>query len=329
VINRLTTRLANHPPYYFTPALLGRSLSREIRAAHIVHTVGYYFFGSTFGHLAANLFGLPHVSTPVYTLNPSSWQRELFDAALGRSIVARARHVLPQSPHEVELLRQARFKLPAHTVIPFGVDTTLFENDYDVSDLKHRHAIADDERVLLFVGKIMSPKGAFDCLEVAARLRRAGRRIRLVLIGDVHDNELEPFTRRVTELRLHDCIVQTGALSDRREIARYYQLADVVLFPSQYEQFGIVAVEAVGSGRPLVSTPVGLMQTLVPQLEVGLLHPFGDLDRFERDLIEVLDDPRYRDNAQRQRQEILRHYSWRCIASQTAQVYAAVTGQRL
>ena len=109
------------------------------------------------------------------------------------------------------------------------------------------------------------------------------------MIGDVHERERSCLRPESAELGLKRAVVLLGALTDRREISRYYQLSDAVLFPSQYEQFGIVAVEAAASGRPLVGTPVGIMQTLVPQYEFGLLHPFGDIDQFARNLSEVLD----------------------------------------
>ncbi len=64
-----------------------------------------------------------------------------------------------------------------------------------------------DERVLLFVGKIMSPKGAFDCLEVVARLRAAGRKLRLIMIGEVHVREQDIFAARIRERGLDQAII--------------------------------------------------------------------------------------------------------------------------
>ena len=119
-----------------------------------------------------------------------------------------------------------------------------------------------------------------------------------------------------------------GALTDRREIARYYQLSDAVLFPSQYEQFGIVAIEAAASGRPLLGTPVGIMQTLVPRYEFGLLHRFGDIDRFAMNMGDVLDSPRYRENAAKHRREILSTYDWRRISAGTEEIYGRVVRER-
>lgn len=326
VVRRFAPKFASHPPYHFMPALLTLSASPIVRDVDVVHTVGYYFFGTVFAHAIARTSGIPHVSTPVYTLNPSSWQRRTFDAALGRRLVRQSAHVIPQSAHELELLRADRFAPRTHTIVPFGVDSVFFREDHDVEDLRQRHGIRPGERVLLFVGKVMSPKGAFDCLEVVARLAAAGRRLRLMMIGGVHERERDLFAARIASLGIEESIVLLGEVTDRREISRYYQLSDVVLFPSQYEQFGIVAVEAAASGRPLIGTPVGIMQTLVPQYEIGLLHPFGDISQFARNLTDVLDSPRFRANAGRHRQEILDRYDWSSIAGQTEAIYRQAAG---
>jgi D-inositol-3-phosphate glycosyltransferase len=327
-IRRFNTALASHPPYHFMPGLLRMTASSAVRKADIIHTVGYYFFATVFGHWAAKAYGRPHVCTPVYTLNPTSGQRKSFDVVMGRHIVQSATHVIPQSAHEVELLRADRFKVGSHTIVPFGVESRLFIENHDVADLRQRYALGARERVLLFVGKVMSPKGAFDCLEAIARLRALGKPVRLIMIGEIHAKERDEFPRRIHELGLHDAVILLGALTDRRELSRYYQLSDAVLFPSEYEQFGIVAIESAASGRPLLGTPVGIMQTLVPKYELGLLHNFGDIDQFVRNIVEVLDTPRYKENAESHRHAILNGYDWRSISAATEQVYQRVLEER-
>jgi len=327
LVRRFETMGGSHPPYYFMPRLLELAASSEFRDIDVVHSVGYYFFGTVFGHGVARARRVPHISTPVYTLNPSTWQRKTFDRIAGRSLVRNVDHVIPQSEHELQLMRADRFDVKSSTIVPFGVDSSLFDEDYEVDDLRARHAIAKDEKVLLFVGKVMSPKGAFDCLEVVARLRSAGRAVRLIMMGDVHDRERETFAARIRALGLDAAVVLLGAVTDRREISRYYQLSDAVLFPSQYEQFGIVAIEAAASGRPLLGTPVGIMQTLVPHYQFGLLHPFGDIERFARNANEVLDVPRYRENAIRHRADILSQYDWRTISAATERIYQQAVGE--
>ena len=177
----------SHPPYYFMPRLLELAASSEFRDIDVVHSVGYYFFGTVFAHGVARSRRVPHISTPVYTLNPSTWQRRMFDRVAGRYLVRNVNHVIPQSEHELQFMRADRFDVKSSTIVPFGVDSSLFDRDHDVDDLRTRHAIARGDKVLLFVGKVMSPKGAFDCLEVVGRLRSAGRAVRLIMMGDVHD----------------------------------------------------------------------------------------------------------------------------------------------
>ena len=323
VVRRFTTRLANHIPFHFMPRLAVTCLSEPLRRANVIHTVGYYFFPTSLGHGVAKLCRIPHVSTPVFGLTPETWQRRSFDTVWGRRLVRQATHVIPQSIRERDLLHAHGFSLPEHTIIPFGVDAHIFHRDYDVGDLRTALQL-DDEPVLLFVGKIMLPKGAFDCLEVIARLRQKGRRLRLIMVGDPHERERDALDRRIQSLGLQSAVMLTGPITDRREIARYYQLSDVVLFPSQYEQFGIVAIEALASGRPVIGTPVGIMQDLIPRLRVGLLHPFGDLDRFETNLAAVLDDPGFRQRANAHRSEVLRDYDWHTISERTEAIYSRV-----
>ena len=327
-VRRFTTSFGSHPPYYFMPGMLSRRAVQSVADVDVLHSVGYYFFGAVFAHAIARVRRIPHVATPVYTLNPSNWQRRWFDAVLGRRLVRASAHVIPQSAHETELLRGDGFEMRSSTIIPFGVDSEYFEPDYNIEDLRRRHALGADERVLLFVGKIMSPKGAFDCLDMMARLRARGRLVRLIMIGDVHDRERETFAARIRALHLQQAVVLIGPLTDRTELARYYQLADAVVFPSQYEQFGIVAIESAASGRPLLGTPVGIMQTFVPSYRCGLLHRFGDIDRFTADVEEILDNPSYRDQARANRRTILDTYDWRRIAAQTERVYEHVAERR-
>ena len=249
---------------------------------------GLLFFWDGVRACAGQTHGVPHISTPVYTLNPSNWQRRSFDRVMGRRIVRNADHVIPQSEHELELLRAGGFEVRSSTVVPFGVDSHLFEQDYDVDDLRSAPCDYPGRESAAYVGKVMSPKGAFDCLEMMARLRSLGRQVRMIMIGDIHDRERR-VSRPASAPSIWSRLRLFGHSKIGARIARDHQLADVVLFPSQYEQFGIVALEAAASGRPLLGTPVGIMQTLVPQYEFGLLHPLAISITLPRNVVEVLD----------------------------------------
>lgn len=319
-VHRFPTRLANHFPFHFMPRLLASAGQDTLRSADIIHSVGYQFFPTVLGYWVASVFDIPHVVTPVFTLNPETWQRRLYDRALGRRLVHDARRVVVQSQRELELLREHHFELPDHSIIPFGVDAVQFERDADVASLRKQLGVTD-ERILLFVGKIMHSKGAFKALDALRQVLDAGLHVRLVMVGEVHARQREDFHAQIQKARLDDHVTLTGPVQHEDGLMRYYQLADAVVFPSQYEQFGIVAIEAAASGRPLLGTPVGVMQDLIPRHDLGLLHPFDDVARFAANIREVLSNPRYSANARTCQTQVMEEFDWRRIAERTEGVY--------
>ena len=319
-VHRFPTRLANHFPFHFMPRLLASAGQDALRSADIIHSVGYQFFPTVLGYWVASVFDIPHVVTPVFTLNPETWQRRLYDRALGRRLVHDARRVVVQSQRELELLREHHFELPDHSIIPFGVDAIQFERDADIASLRQQLGLTD-EKVLLFVGKIMHSKGAFKALDALRQVLDAGLRVRLVMVGEVHARQREDFHAQIRTAQLDDHVILTGPVQHEDGLMRYYQLADAVVFPSQYEQFGIVAIEAAARGRPLLGTPVGVMQDLIPRHDIGLLHPFDDVARFATNIREVLSNPRYSANARTCQRQVMEEFDWRRIAERTEGVY--------
>ena len=320
IVHRYSTRLAQHLPFLFMPKLLLSIGQSTFRAIDVVHSVGYYFFPTVFASAVSSLFGIPHVLTPVFTRNPETWQRRLYDTVLGRHVVRDSTRLVVQSDRELDLLGQFDFQLPSNHVIPFGVDSARFGHDPDPTALKRRLGI-NDERVVLFVGKIMATKGAFVTLDALRRVLDSGMRVRLVMVGDIHNRQKEAFYRHLHAARLEPHVNLTGPIAHEDGLATYYQLADAVVFPSQYEQFGIVAIEAAASGRPLLGTPVGVMQDLIPRYELGLLHSFDDVEQFAANLREVLTNRRYGARARVNRRHILREYDWHTILERTEAVY--------
>ena len=302
------------------PRLLASAGQDALRSADIIHSVGYQFFPTVLGYWVASVFDIPHVVTPVFTLNPETWQRRLYDRALGRRLVHDARRVVVQSQRELELLREHHFELPDHSIIPFGVDAIQFERDADIASLRQQLGLTD-EKVLLFVVKIMHSKGAFKALDALRQVLDAGLRVRLVMVGEVHARQREDFHAQIRTAQLDDHVILTGPVQHEDGLMRYYQLADAVVFPSQYEQFGIVAIEAAARGRPLLGTPVGVMQDLIPRHDIGLLHPFDDVARFATNIREVLSNPRYSANARTCQRQVMEEFDWRRIAERTEGVY--------
>jgi glycosyltransferase involved in cell wall biosynthesis len=130
----------------------------------------------------------------------------------------------------------------------------------------------DDERDgLLFVGRLVSVKGADLAIEAVRRLREEGAETTLTVCGDGPDRfELE---KQVRDAGLQNVVTFEGWTSPE-ELAVHYRQAEALLVPSRYEPFGIVALEAIASGSPVVAAQTGGLPEAVG--ECGLLVPPGD-----------------------------------------------------
>jgi glycogen(starch) synthase len=112
-----------------------------------------------------------------------------------------------------------------------------------------------------------------------------------------------------------------GHLPDKDLVARL-AAADVVVLPSRYEPFGIVALETAAVGAPLVAASTGGLSELVIDGESGLAFPPGDVDALAQAVRAVLDDPVAADRRARRAKARLREdFDWHKIAAATAEIY--------
>lgn len=153
-------------------------------------------------------------------------------------------------------------------VVPCGVNLRRF---HPMNKLAARRELgfADDEAMVLYVGRLSPIKGADRLLRAMACLQGADR-ARLVIVGgdDGHAPERQNLQRLTRELGMQDRVAFMGRV-EHEKLPPYYCAADVVVLPSRYETFGLVALEALASGTPVVATPVGAMESIIHQGETG------------------------------------------------------------
>jgi glycogen synthase len=181
---------------------------------------------------------------------------------------------------------------------------------------------ADDEPLILAVGRVVYEKGLHLLVEALPRVLAAAPTARLVLAGTGSYAEL--IQARAHELGLGDRVLLRGFVSNE-ERDRLYRSADVVAIPSIYEPFGIVALEAMAAGCPLVASATGGLAEVVAHGETGLLVPSGDVPALADALVASLARP---DEAQKRAARGLRQvadeYCWEHVAATTAGIYARV-----
>lgn len=212
------------------------------------------------------------------------------------------------------------FALPQDkiTILPNGIDSQKYETRADLADFRSSYA-ADQEKVVLFVGRLVYEKGAHVLLEAFPGILRAAPQTKLIIVGK--GGERSSLEERTRQLGISDRVYFTGYLDDQALLA-LYKCADVAVFPSLYEPFGIVALEAMASDTPVVlSDTGGLSEIVVDGLEGLKAYP-GDSWSLGEKIIKILWDQDLADRLAAQAKEKVRNvFEWQKIAGNTKAVY--------
>jgi glycogen(starch) synthase len=206
-------------------------------------------------------------------------------------------------------------------VIPNGVDISRIavspKEKAGLKEFRSRWA-APDEKLILFVGRMVKEKGAHILVEAAFRVLAAGPKAKFVLAGGGFAGHL---TERARILGIKDRVNFPGFVSEE-DLRKLYAVADVAVFPSLYEPFGIVALEALATETPVVTSDIGGFKEVVRHGENGLHTWANNPDSLAWGILEVLKDPQAAlERTRRGYQEVKTKFTWEKIAQQTLAVY--------
>ncbi|PDW01769.1 glycosyltransferase family 4 protein [Candidatus Viridilinea mediisalina] len=187
-----------------------------------------------------------------------------------------------------------------------------------------RRYVADDERMVFHVGRIVYEKGLHVLLDawplVLSRLRA-----RLVIAG--MGESLEGLKAQAHALGIQDQVHFTGFIANE-DRDRLYHAADLAIFPSLYEPFGIVALEALANACPLVVSNAGGLAEVVQQGITGLVVPADSSRALADAIIAALSRPDMaRSRAAAALRDVREYYTWSRIAQATKVVYERVMGE--
>ncbi|MTV26987.1 glycosyltransferase family 4 protein [Nitriliruptoraceae bacterium ZYF776] len=218
------------------------------------------------------------------------------------------------------------FELPADKVdvIPNGVAVADFAlPDAEVAAFR-RTLTPDGEKLVLFAGRLEYEKGVQTVLHAIEHVQDAVGPVRVLIAGvGTYSQELR---RLVDELEVADRVRFTGFLEDHA-LRLHYAAADVAVAPSIYEPFGLVAVEAMACGTPVVVGDTGGLREIVADGH-GLSFPPQDERQLAGRLVEVLSDPSLVDDlVERGRDRIQQRYDWGAVARATVAVYARAVAE--
>ena len=155
----------------------------------------------------------------------------------------------------------------AITVIPCGVNLELFRSVE--KEIARNYLGLDGKGIILFVGRIVPLKG-IDKLLMAMPYLENGQRLKLLVIGgdEYCQDEMKRLKSLAQSLQIHDSVSFLG-LVKHEELPYFYSAADLCVLPSYYESFGLVALESLACGTPVVVTKVGGLESVIRQGDTG------------------------------------------------------------
>lgn len=213
-------------------------------------------------------------------------------------------------------------------VLSPGVDLALFK-PIQMEVARKRINMPLNEKLLLFVGRIDAIKGLETLFSALKMLQETGSlsQLRLNIIGGEKDHdghfsnsEINRLFRLAKKLNISDHIHFLGS-KEQEELPAYYNAADIVILPSHYESFGLVALEAMACARPVLATRVGGLAHLVKHNESGLLSPPNDPEAMAENILALLNDEAWANQLGARGLLMAQTKSWEAIARQIEKVY--------
>ncbi len=218
------------------------------------------------------------------------------------------------------------FDIPADKVaiVPNGTDPDAFDFVVDKAGLRGNFA-SQSEQIILYVGRIVREKGVQVMLDAAPQVLTGCPGAQFLVVGTGY--YLDDMKRQAEQMGISHRVKFLGYVSDD-DLKLLYKIADVVCIPSLYEPFGIVALEGMAAGVPVVTSDAGGLRDFVENGVTGMTTYAGDSGSLAWGLLQVLRDPQLANHLKKIAYEKVKEiYNWKVIAKLTEEVYNRVLEQ--
>jgi len=215
---------------------------------------------------------------------------------------------------------QGLFGLPFDkiNVIANGINLTNFngiDRDYEY----RRQFAADNEKIILYIGRLVFEKGVQHLISSMSKILEAYQDVKLVIAGK--GGMFDELRAQTEYMGISDKVYFTGYLNGK-DVQRMYKCADVAVFPSTYEPFGIVALEAMLAGVPTVVSDIGGLNEIVDHGVTGMKSYAGNSNSIADSILSLLYDQQLNAKVSKNaKAKVKELYSWNKIAQDTHFTY--------
>lgn len=300
------------------------ALEKQAIKPDIIHLHEYRTFQNIIVHRYAQKHHIPYVLQAYGSLTTSFQKgrlKRIFDRVYGNRILRNVSAVIPATEREAQQYRDMKIDEYKIRIVPSGIDLAEFNNPPPRGEFRKRHGINDDQKIVLFLGRINKIKGLDILAKAFHLLSMITPNVKLVIAGN-DDGYLKELKMIVAGQGVWNNTLFTGALHGRDKLRAYVD-ADVYVLPSVYETFGITILEAWACRTPVIVTDRCGIADIIDN-KAGLVVPY-DSNQLQESLLKMLSD----DNLRKQfgetgRQLVYEKFNWGKIAEQMREVYENV-----
>ena len=298
---------------------------RDKQGIHYDLVHSHYWLSGLVGNWARDRWDVPHLILfhtlgALKNMTVEAEREPDVRLAAERELVETCDRILaPTERERLHLIRYYGASPERIGVIPCGVNLGLFR-PMERAWAREQVGLPPEDAVILFVGRFAPLKGIERLLAAVAEVRQH-RRLRLVIIGGNGDQTPESqHLQRLSEVQgIREAVTFAGTIA-QEHLPPYYSAADVLVVPSYYESFGLVALESLACGTPVVATEVGAMPSILRNGVNGCVVPEGSPRALAQGIDRVLGSAR-RFSPEVIRASVLR-FGWTQVAAAMIAQYA-------
>ncbi len=232
-------------------------LKKEIRHFDIVHLQDYRSFQNIVVHHYAKKYGVPYVLQAHGSLSRTAGKRrlkKLYDSSWGYRLLRDAYKVVALTETESEQYKSMGVSKGRIEIVSNGIDLSEFENLPKRGEFREKHGLNNNQKIILYLGRIHQTKGIDLLVKTFARLAENLNEAKLVIVGP-DDGYLPALKALIKESKIEEKVLLTGSLYGGERLGAFVD-ADVFVTPS-FLGFPVTFIEACATGTPIVTTKNG------------------------------------------------------------------------
>ena len=319
-------------PVQFSPYVvsihMARALRRHAKEFDLIHIHGVYRFPQAIAAYYARRNGIPYIVSPHGSLDPFMLYRRTrqlrrlgYQHLVVQRLLNNASAVQYTSEEEMILAQPLKLKAPT-VIIPNGLESSKYENFTTYGKFREKYAL-DDKRIILHLGRLNFVKGLDILVRAFSQVVSAREDAYLVLAGPDNEGDAEQVKGWLAQEGVEDKAIFAGILQGVDKLAALKD-ADIFALPSYSESFGIVVIEAMACGLPVVISDKVKIWREVERERAGLVTRC-DADEVARAIVYLLDNPDYRQEmAEAGKALVSKDYRWDSIIHALLEAYRDV-----